>query len=62
MIGYKKDPKMSHLNSYSVLDSNVNMEKPIRDSSYLSLFVTIEPQLLVPEVYRESVRAYDYRF
>lgn len=53
---------MSHLNSYSILDSNVSMEKPIRDSSYLSLFVTIEPQLLVPEVYRESVRTYDYRF
>lgn len=56
MIGYKKDPKLTQINAYPILDSNVAVEKPFRESSYLSLYVTIEPQLLVPDVYREGVR------
>lgn len=37
------------------MDSSINLEKPIKECSYLSLYITIEPQLLVPEAYRESV-------
>lgn len=54
MIGYKKDPKLSQINSFLNPDANVAADKPVRDSSYLSLYVTIEPQLLVPDVYREG--------
>lgn len=54
MIGYKKDPKLSQINSFLNPDANIAADKPVRESSYLSLYVTIEPQLLVPDVYREG--------
>jgi hypothetical protein len=38
------------------METAINMDTPIKESSYLSLYVTIEPQLLVPDAYRESVR------
>lgn len=55
MIGYKKESKMSYIQSFGVGEAGVNMEKAFKESSYLSLFITIEPQLLVPDAYRESV-------
>lgn len=55
MLGYTRDPKLSHIQTYSAVDSNINIDSPLKESSYLSLFVTIEPQLLVPDAYRESV-------
>ena len=55
MLGYTRDPRLSHIQSLTTLETAINMELPTIESSYLSLYVTIEPQLLIPEVYRESV-------
>jgi hypothetical protein len=54
MLGYTRDPRLSKIQS-SLLDTAINLEAPLKESSYLTLFLTIEPQLLVPEVFRESV-------
>lgn len=55
MLGYTRDPKLSHLNTYASSEAIINMDNRARDSSYLSMYVTIEPQLLVPEAFRETV-------
>ena len=55
MLGYTRDPRLSHIQSLTTLETAINMELPIVESSYLSLYVTIEPQLLIPDAYRESV-------
>lgn len=54
MLGYTRDPRLSKIKT-SLLDTTINMEAPVRESSYLTLFITIEPQLLVPEIFRETV-------
>ncbi len=57
MLGYTRDPKLSHIQSYMNIDTgNFALDTPLKESSYLSLYITIEPQLLVPDVLRESVR------
>jgi coiled-coil and C2 domain-containing protein 2A len=53
MIGYTRDPRLSRIKT-SLDDASLNMEQPFRDSSYITLFITIEPQLMVPEYFRES--------
>ena len=55
MLGYTRDPKLSHIQTFSSVESNINLDAPLKESSYLSLYITIEPQLLVPDAYRESV-------
>jgi hypothetical protein len=59
MLGYTRDPRLSKIQS-SLLDTAINLEAPLKESSYLTLFLTIEPQLLVPEVFRESVFFFFY--
>ena len=56
MLGYTRDPRLSHIQSLTNVETAINMEMPIIESSYISLYVTIEPQLLIPEAYRESVK------
>ena len=53
MLGYTRDQRLSKLNALK--ETVINMESPIKESSYLTLYITIEPQLLVPEIFRESV-------
>lgn len=53
MIGYTRDPRLSRIKS-SLEDTTLNMEQPFRESSYITLFITIEPQLMIPEYFRES--------
>ncbi len=53
MIGYTRDPRLSKIKT-SIEDATLNMEQPFREASYITLFITIEPQLLVPEMFRES--------
>lgn len=55
MLGYTRDPNLSKIKS-SFLEATYNFEAPIHESSYLTLFITIEPQLLVPEIFRETVK------
>ena len=55
MLGYTRDPKLSHIQTYMNMDTNAVMDTPIKESSYLSLYITIEPQLIVPDAYRETV-------
>ena len=54
MLGYTRDPQSAKLRPVGFGDA-LNLEAPVKDSSYLTVFVTIEPQLLVPEQFRESV-------
>lgn len=54
MLGYTRDPRLSRIQT-SLLDTAINLDTPFRESSYLTLFITIEPQLLVPEIFRETV-------
>ncbi len=53
MLGYTRDPRLSKIKT-SIEDASLNLEQPFRESSYITLFITIEPQLLVPEMFRES--------
>lgn len=53
MIGYTRDSRLSRIRS-NLDDVTLNMEQPFRESSYITLFITIEPQLLIPEMFRES--------
>ena len=53
MIGYTRDPRLSKIKS-SIEDTTLNLEQPFREASYITLFITIEPQLLVPPMFRES--------
>jgi coiled-coil and C2 domain-containing protein 2A len=55
MLGYTRDPKLSHIQTYMNMDTNSVMDTPIKGSSYLSLYITIEPQLIIPDAYRETV-------
>ena len=62
MLGYTRDARLSQLQTFSNMETAINMDAPLRESSYLSLYLTIEPQLLVPDAYRESVTIYLYYF
>jgi hypothetical protein len=52
MLGYAKDSRLSQIQS---VETTYNIESPLKESSYLSLYLTIEPALLVPDAYRETV-------
>lgn len=52
MLGYAKDSRLSQIQS---VEATYNIESPLKESSYLSLYLTIEPALLVPDAYRENV-------
>ncbi len=52
MLGYAKDSRLSQIQS---VEATYNIESPLKESSYLSLYLTIEPALLVPDAYRETV-------
>jgi hypothetical protein len=51
-LGYARDPRLLRIQTLT-LDGN-QKELPIKGCSYITLFITIEPQLLVPEVFNES--------
>jgi coiled-coil and C2 domain-containing protein 2A len=55
MLGYTRDPRLSKLQMSSLMETTINMEMPLRESSYLTIFLTIEPQLAAPDVFRETV-------
>lgn len=61
LLGYTRDPKQSYLQSFSTIEANFNLDEPIKESSYITLFITIEPQLLVPDAYREGVIIKNYK-
>jgi hypothetical protein len=56
MLGYTRDIRLSRINYNAVLeDAVINFETPNKDASYLRLFMTIEPQLSVPEQLIQTV-------
>ena len=55
MLGYTRDNRLSRVQTYSAIDNMQAFDQPINDCSYLSIFMTIEPQLLVPEVLYQTV-------
>ena len=54
MLGYTRDTTTKIKSSF--VDPALSFDNPIKETSYINLFVTIEPQLDVPEAFRESVR------
>ena len=56
MLGYTRDPRLSRFHNNTVLEEAITFYEPANsDSSYLTLFMTIEPQLLVPEPIIQTV-------
>lgn len=55
MLGYTRDPKNSRIQSFmGGMETNSILEAPLKEASYLSLFVSLEPNLLVPDAFREN--------
>lgn len=63
MLGYTRDNRLSRLHSNGVIEGTVvNFEQPSSDTSYISLFMTIEPQLSVPEQLIQTVIYFKFVF
>ena len=56
MLGYTRDHRLTQMQALSNIETMLGMESPIKESSYISLYITIEPQLLVPDAFRETVQ------
>jgi coiled-coil and C2 domain-containing protein 2A len=54
LLGYSRDPKLSKVKTYAAIENLFNYEKPNIEASYLSIYATIEPPLLVPEPFSQT--------